>query len=121
MNSTAAMGKIKRQGVPRLVRSVVCIAGLPALPSPPLPGMAVRFEEFDVPGIGLESDVKKVAHDRDRPDGDVEQNIGHHARGHRLGNVIMAKSHQHERNLHEPGDDISADRQQTKRARRGRR
>ncbi len=82
-----------------------------------LTGIAIRFEEFHVASIGLESDVKKVAQDRDRPDSDIEQNIGHHARGHRFGHVVMAKSNDDECNLNKPGGHVSADRQQTKEAR----
>ena len=99
MNSTTAMGKMYAPG--RSVR-LEFDRGL----------MAVRFQEPDVARVRLETHVKEIAQDGDRPDGDVEQDIGHHAHRNRPGNFVLAEGDQHQPGLNEAGHDVTADWQQ---------
>ena len=46
------------------------------------------FQELQVAGVRLEGDVEDVAEERDRADGDVEQDVRGHPRGDRPGDPV---------------------------------
>ena len=114
MSKTAATGTMMCQGSRNRidVRSIGIGEGMPTCPASSGSGCRVSFQESDIPGIGLESDVEEVADERDGADSRINQDVRHHSGRHGLGDLVVTEGDQHQRGLDEPGQHVAADRQQ---------
>ncbi len=72
----------------------------------------VGFEELDIPGIRLESNIEEVAEERDCADGDIDEDVGGHPSGYALGQLVVAEGDQYQYRLDEAGEHVATDRQQ---------